>query len=560
MSSDPTRLLRPILIVVLLAVAGIALFWASVGFFRAEEITRANARATLYQSQVVSEIERFEHLPFILSQDPAVRAAAAGRGRVALNDRLAGFADRAGLEAIYLMDRTGETVAASNAGRTTSFLGQNYGFRPYFRAALDGDQGVFYGIGATTLRPGYFIAAPVPGPTGDVAGVIAIKLDLGRLAETWADGGERVLLANADGVVLLASDPAWQYQTLTSLTEGKIATIRAARQFSDQPLDPLGWDRDGLTATFEGREYYLAEVSIPNRGWLLIYLADERAVLLRASLAVVAALAVVLLMLALWLAQRSQRTMVALRDVQQINAQLGQEIEERRAAERRLKRTQGELERASKLAALGQLAASVTHELGQPIAAMRNHLIAAEIGGRAVPPALGGLVTRMQKTTEQLKFFARSGSDEIVEVDLRNVVEAALELLAPNVAASGATVDAQLQTALVRGNQLRLEQAATNILRNALDAIADGILEIRVEAGDVAQIVVRDDGPGLGDVPLEDLTEPFYTTRASGEGMGLGLAISVEIVREHGGQITARNRDEGGAEFTINLPLAEDIT
>jgi two-component system C4-dicarboxylate transport sensor histidine kinase DctB len=113
---------------------------------------------------------------------------------------------------------------------------------------------------------------------------------------------------------------------------------------------------------------------------------------------------------------------------------------------------------------------------------------------------------------------------------------------------------------LVRGNQLRLEQAATNILRNALDAIADGILEIRVEAGDVAQIVVRDDGPGLGDVPLEDLTEPFYTTRASGEGMGLGLAISVEIVREHGGQITARNRDEGGAEFTINLPLAEDIT
>ncbi len=139
------------------------------------------------------------------------------------------------------MDGDGQTIAASNFDRPGSFLGQNYGFRPYFREAIAGGTGRFHAIGATTGLPGYFIADPVRGADGEIAGAIAIKVDLSVLEESWRNSGEQVLLANADGVVLLASDPAWQYRALYPLSEAQRAEIEAARQFTGQPLDPLDW-------------------------------------------------------------------------------------------------------------------------------------------------------------------------------------------------------------------------------------------------------------------------------------------------------------------------------
>ena len=107
----------------------------------------------------------------------------------------------AGLDAIYLMDYTGHTLSASNAKSTASFKGQNYGYRPYFQAAQRGELGEFYGIGATTGQPGYFYAIAVNHPFGAEDGVIAIKADLAPLQDSWQASGERILLANADGVV-----------------------------------------------------------------------------------------------------------------------------------------------------------------------------------------------------------------------------------------------------------------------------------------------------------------------------------------------------------------------
>jgi len=553
--------------------AGVALYSVTFAYFRAEEVAKAQARLSLFRGSLVAEVERFEHLTAVLSADPFVIRAARGSGREALNTRLESFADLAGLEAIYLLTPEGLTVAASNHAQEVSFLGQNYGFRPYFKDAVAGGHGTFYGIGATSRLPGYFIADPVRGQAGDVIGVIAIKIELGSLEQSWGESGAQVIVANADGIVLLASDPAWRYRALAPIPEDRKEAIRAGQQFAGEPLTALDWTPGtDSRATLGGTDYiHVTAQGLPH-GWEVHYFADPRPASTRAWLAVVIAAVIAALALVATQLRRNRKIGAALRrseaeeaELREANARLAVEIEERRTAERRLRRTQGELARASKLAALGQLAASVTHELGQPIAAMKNHLAAAELTARSAPPRVfkqvGELVHRMEDITRQLKFFAGPGTDEITKVDLRGVLNEAIALVQPNLdtVRVALTVDFPDHPVWVRGNKLRLEQVATNLLRNAVEAMAEApqrLLDASVVTeGAHARLELRDSGHGLDGRSLENLQEPFVTTRASGQGMGLGLSISSEIVKEHGGTMEACDRPGGGARFTVTLPL-----
>lgn len=556
------------------ALLALAAFQGAYRYFVSEERAEAAGRLSLYQSTVTAELERFRHLTHVLSRDPFVIRAAGGAARDVLNGRLEAFASEAGLDAIYLMDMTGLTIAASNHAAPTSFLRQSYGFRPYFRAALAGETGLYYAIGATTGLPGYFIADPVIGASGAVAGVVAIKIDLSQLEESWRNSGEQVLLANEDGVALLASDPAWRYRVLSELDGAQRARIEAARQFTGQPLEPLDWRAlsDERARIGGADRIHLTSADLPH-DWVLHYFASDAPAVTRSWLA--AAFVVVTAGLALIALQvqrarrvgaaleRSEREEAALR---QANDRLAREIEDRRSAERRLKRTQGELERASRLAALGQLAASVTHELGQPIAAMKNHLAAEEMksgGAWDLNGKIGVLVQRMEDTARQLKFFARSDAEAFVDVDLGAAMQTAASLVEPNREAAGAALHLTLpdDPVIIRGSRLRIEQVMTNLLRNAIDAAEDSDApDVRVSVGvhgDHGVFSVRDNGHGLGTKTLSELQEPFVTTRESGRGMGLGLAIAAGIVDDHGGVMTAENVASGGACFTVRFPVAE---
>ncbi len=555
--------------------AAIGVFWLSLSFFQSEEEAKARGRLSLYRSTVLAELERFSHLTYVLARDSYVIETSLGAPTSVLDKRLAAFAAQSGLDAIYLMQADGVTISASNADEPETFVGQDYSFRPYYQAAITGVQGRFYGIGATTGLPGYFIADAVRAPDGGISGVIAIKLDLTDLEEAWRAAGEQVFLANSDGVVLLSSNPDWRYRTLQDLSDVQRARIAANRQFPGQPLDPLNWQPKGdARAMIDGARRIHLSASLPQHDWKLHYFADDSAAVTRSWL--VTGMVMILAGAGFMVSQvrRTQRIGAALRrseaeeaQLRLANDRLAVEIEDRRTAERRLKRTQDELERASRLAALGQLAASVTHELGQPIAAMRNHLAAAEIGGQPaqkVIPRIAGIVDRMEGITRQLKFFARTDHEVFREVDLRSVVKAALSLLTPNIEATDVTVDIRepAEPIMVRGNQLRLEQVMTNILRNAVDALEDSderLLHLRMGLTDNAGWVeVSDTGHGLGQASLSDLQEPFVTTRESGRGMGLGLAISANIVKEHHGRISARNADGRGAVFRVEIPVGAD--
>ncbi|MCO4847828.1 MAG: sensor histidine kinase [Yoonia sp.] len=568
------RILPKLVFFVLAALIVGAVFRLSYGYFLSQEITKSQGRLSLYHGTVTAELERFSHLTYVLARDPFVIQTAQGGNTEQLNSRLSDFAQAAGLDAIYLMRPDGVTVSASNAKTPTSFVGQDYGFRPYFQDAAKGRQGRFYGIGATTGLPGYFIADPVHDADAGLLGVIAIKIDLTELSDSWQSAGEQVFLSNKNGVVLLASNPAWRYRTLTDLSSEQRSFITATRQFPDQKLASLNWQpRASGRATIDGADrLHVTAADLPH-GWQLHYFASNAAAATRSWLVTIGIVFAAGIALSIVQIQRARRMARALKrsedeeiQLRQTNNRLAQEIQDRHTAERRLERTQAELDRASRLAALGQLSASVTHELGQPIAAMRNHIAAAEIGAAQSPsfmPKISGLVDRMEGITRQLKFFARSDSEPFETVDLMAAMQAALELVAPNIDAVGVKVIfAGLADPLImRGNRLRLEQVLTNVLRNAIDAVEDTPMpEIGIRFGADQALVwaeIRDNGHGIGDATLAELQEPFVTTRESGRGMGLGLAISAGIVRDHGGEMTAQNGDPFGTVFRLTFPHSE---
>ena len=224
------------------------------------------------------------------------------------------------------------------------------------------------------------------------------------------------------------------------------------------------------------------------------------------------------------------------------------------------------LAQSSKLAALGEMSAAVSHELNQPLAAMKTYLAGARLLLQRKRPEealssfqrIDDLIERMGAITRQLKSYARKGGEAFEPVDLRACISSALSMMEPQLKARVVEITRTLprQPVMVMADRIRLEQVIINLLRNALDAIKESPsphVELLLAAGETATLTVRDNGHGIAD--LDNLFEPFYTTKKPGEGVGLGLAISSGIVGDLGGRLTARNGENGGAVFEMQLPI-----
>lgn len=560
----PNRM-RPGVLVALVLIFLIATAGTYIGAFRLFEtqaVSVARSQHTLYLRSLNEAIKQHQHLPFVLAQNPDIASRVSYRDADTLNTMLQDLAEASGLEAVYVLALNGVVVAASNFDSPASFLGQNYGFRPYFQGAVGGAHSDYFAIGATTGRPGYFVAEPLRAATGDLIGVVAIKLDVSELQTAWEERGEHVLATNKDGIVVLSSNPAWLYRTIEDLNAARRSEIVASRQFGNEPLETLSWEPvKGNRVRLSDETYLITSGPTDLLEWSVHYLTPE-ATFMRQTLVVtgvLGALIAVLIGFAAFLRSRRIEAALALSQVHR---------NELVAANERLISAQDELAQSSKLAALGQLAASVTHELGQPISALKNHLFAAEIGNeitsRETLGSLHRLVARMEAITKQLRFFAQRRDDEKLPTDIATVVTEAFDLVRHDLASAQIAVDwTPPETPLkVEGNQLQLEQAMVNLLRNALEASKEtdrASLSVTCErVGATARVSVSDSGPGLGGRSLETLQEPFFSTRSSGDGMGLGLAITADIVHAHGGTLSAKDLPDGGARFELTLPAIEE--
>ena len=556
----PGRMRKRVLGVLFFTVvlATVATFFGAQHYFERLEGDAASNRMVLYQRALNETLRQHQHLPFVLANDPRYAQALQPIAiKSEINDRLQLLAQEAKLEAIYLMDANGRVLATSNAHQPHSFLGQNYGFRPYFQDALQGQRSDYFAIGATSGRPGYFVAEPVSFASNTQKGVIAIKLDVSELQRSWESDTETVVAINEDNIVVLASNPDWLYRPVSVLDPEVRNTILKSRQFGTEQLTLLDWSPFGENrVTVEGTNYLLASGDSEWRNWTVHYLQPESIILRETLLTTAFFGSIITFLLGFATFLRSRRIELAYTASERQRTELVE-------TNQRLGQAQTELARSTKLAALGHLAASVTHELGQPISAFRNHLVAAEMAHEITSPQtatnLNKLVDRMEAITGQFKFFARGRGDQKTNVDLSTVLQEVEDLLKTEIVAGNIDFQpAVLQVSIVlHAHQIQLEQALINLLKNAIHAVKNEPypkIKIDVVKGlATVEIHVTDNGPGLTDTALTDLQEPFFTTKPSGVGMGLGLAIATEIINDHGGELTLGEANKG-ANFIVTLP------
>jgi two-component system C4-dicarboxylate transport sensor histidine kinase DctB len=221
---------------------------------------------------------------------------------------------------------------------------------------------------------------------------------------------------------------------------------------------------------------------------------------------------------------------------------------------------QGELVQAAKLAALGNLAAGIAHEINQPLNAIRSHVHNARTfqergDGSGLARSLGkidALVARAAHIITHLRRFARRSDVALSAVSLQEAAEGAIAILGPRIREVGAQVSCALQLELrVLAEDIRLEQVLVNLLANAVDAVAhEERREIRVYAERVepglVHLHVVDTGPGVPADLAATLFDPFVSSKPVGAGMGLGLSISYNIVRDFGGMLRVLKSEAGG--------------
>lgn len=576
----PRRRLLLFLLLLLLAGALVALAagrWAS-GRARAAADQSAAALARNHVGLLASELQKFRLLPLVLVEYPDVAAALHGGDAAAerrLDRTLELFAARTDAAALYAIDRRGRTVAASNWRLPTSFVGQDYGFRPYFTDAMRRGASELFALGTVSGRPGLYLARRVD-RDGRPLGVIVVKVEFDRLEASWARSSGVSLVTDPHGVILVTSVPAWRFQATRPLTRATLADARRTLQFGATPprRAPISLAGHGGIVRVGGQAiaYRVAHVPAPLAGGTLLHLAPLAppldAARLQALLWALSALLVAGAAAAISFRSTEKRRMEArVRDA--LEREVQHRTAELREADRRFRAAREELAQANRLGSLGQITAGVAHEINQPVAAIRTFAENAAVlldrgaadGTRANLLHIVGLTDRIGAITGELRAFARRRrTPAMATPTLGSVLDGVALLLgerARGILMVGAAAD--LRDLSLAGDRIRLEQVLVNLVQNALEAVAGRDRpQIRLDAhraaADRLAIHVRDNGTGVDPSVVDTLFTPFASARA--EGLGLGLAIARDIARDFGGDLVLAATSAEGADFLLTLRLA----
>jgi len=558
-------------LMVLFLGGAIAIIWVS-NIWLTERFTestrnRAEVRLAIYSGSVISEIQRHQVVPLLLSRDPVLIRSLEANDYTNISQYLISYVDEIGAASILLLDREGRVVGATDRAR----ISQRRDSDPFFVEATRSPNTVFTSNEPETGRFDFTFSRQIESGDG-LLGVILVEIDLARLVQRWRGTSEAVFLTNSQGNIILSTEARWRGRT-----EAEAMALRAAPSAIQRALEgATDWAFGDPGPNFFGAATIRLETRIPFRGWRIVSYTAYTSVRERVNgvLALEIMGFALLLAGAFYVLSRRARLQTAVlaqesAELRRLNARLQREIAERQRVERTLEEAELSLQQSQKLAALGEMSAAVSHELNQPLAAMKTYLAGARLllqRKRTEEAAssfqrIDDLIERMGAITRQLKSYARKGGDALEPVDLRDALKGAITMMEPQLRTDTVHITQSLprKPAMVFADRLRLEQVIINLLRNALDAMGgaeDQEIDLIIVEGEEVVLTVRDSGPGIDD--LEALFEPFYTTKKPGEGVGLGLAISSGIIKDLGGRLSARNGEGAGAVFEVRLPALAD--
>jgi two-component system C4-dicarboxylate transport sensor histidine kinase DctB len=557
------KLVIAALVIVAIGVVLVTNRWLTERFTETTR-NRAELRLALYSGNMISELQRTSVVPLLLAGDPFLVDGLRSGSFAATSQRLIKVQSEIGVASIMLLDRDGRVVGATNR----NLLGTTYRTQAFYVDALRSNDTVF--TAAQREAGGFdFTYSRAVNVDGKAAGVIAVAVDLMKYERAWSGFQDAVLVTDSSGTVILATTPQWRGLPVAealAVRDPPSAIGRAIQATAD-------WAQNPPDAYVQGQAVMKTEARVPFRGWRMMTFTAYDSVRERVNgvlaleimgFAILLALTFYVLSRRAWSRSLSfQRESAELR---LLNARLQREIAEREKVQKDLAVAELTLAQSSKLAALGEMSAAVSHELNQPLAAMKTYLAGARLllQRRRPEEALSSfqriddLIERMGAITRQLKSYARKGGEAFEPVDMRQAVSSALSMMEPTLKSKVVKITRTMprHPVMVMADRIRLEQVIINLLRNAIDATKgtqNPQIDLLLSQGETVLLTVRDNGHGITD--LENLFEPFYTTKKPGEGVGLGLAISSGIVSDLGGRLTARNAEGGGAVFEMQLPL-----
>ncbi|MBY6115617.1 sensor histidine kinase [Mameliella alba] len=571
MSEKPSSR-APIVGLYLAAVAGLGWIVWTTSFAEALRQVEARGRSdlALAADRLVTGLQRYRSLAVVLADHPVIESLHTGGAREAADAMLLRNVDRTGALTALYADREGRVLASSHEDVRIDLTSQRW-----FLRAVNGALGADRGISRGEARRAYFHAAPAFGPDGKVRGVLVLVADVEALEREWSGSRPSVFFTDALNQIFVTNRSEllfWQRNNEILIgpdgtraplkirhvggfelwRQGLSPYVPRAALHLEQPLPVIGMTGEALVDVAPARRLAWLQTAVVGVlclffGSLLFLATVRRRALAQAN------------------ARLEGRVKARTRALEEANTALRHEVTEREEAEAALRQAQADLVEAGKLSALGQMSAGISHELNQPLMAIRQF---AENGaafldkGRTDKAAanldrIAGLASRAARIIKNLRAFARNEAEPMGKVDVVAVLNSAVELTEARLAADGVTL--RWDTALwpdpvwVTGGEVRLGQVFVNLINNAADAMAgqdQREIEISILRQDRLVVQVQDSGPGIADP--EKVFEPFYSTKQVGDGMGLGLSISYGLVQSFGGRIRGTNT-ETGALFSVEL-------
>jgi len=575
----------------LVAVAALSTIVGWAGYLSALDQLeqRGQSDLALASDRLTGELDRYRELAVLMADHPGVATAVSGRPH-SVTDLLRQTADKTGSLDILVVSQFGEELASASDQSPQSHHGT-----AYFERAMDGAMGVYHLVSDRYGQRTFMFAAPVFSDAGPVTGAVVVVVNVSAVEAVWRGARPTVFFTDDLGVTFISNRSELVMMARPDIAQPRSITAEYASDTLRSFITHHEHDLRGRRIwTVEGQRYVprkALHLSLPlpviqMTGEALLDLAPAR-FLARLQAGVAAAICLAFGAL-LFLATERRRTLadanaklegaVAARttELSRTNAELRREVMERIDAEARLKKAQSDLVQAGKLSALGQMSAGLSHELNQPLMAIRSYAENAEtflergntdIAGQNLN-RIADLARRMGRIIRNLRAFAKQESEGITDVVLDDVINGVLEIVEPRARDEQVTISWRRPEAglIVRGGEVRLQQVVLNLVSNAMDAM-DGqetSREIGISAEIVdarVDIIVHDSGPGLTEP--DRIFDPFYSTKQvtpDGKGqdsMGLGLSISYGLVQSFGGMIRGRNHPDGGAVFAVTLDAAK---
>ena len=532
--------------------------------FTQTTLQQAQLRLALYSGNMVSELQRNSIVPTLLVSDAELIIALTSKDYQRTSQRLLSFVNEIGAAAILLLNSDGRVVAATSGNR----LEENHQKLPHFLAAAGSNKTVFTTHQKVTGAFDFAYSRKKV-INNKVLGFIVVEVDLRKFQSAWAGISDAVIVSLPEGPILLATEKSW-----VGFLEHEALSFRSAPNAIQRAIQATqDWTALPADAYLRGKAVMRQELRVPFREWTMVLFTTYGGIRQRVNTVLALEIMGFSILLALSFYQLSLQTLTRALffqnesdDLRQLNIRLEREVSERQKVEKSLQVAEQTLAQSSKLAALGEMSAAVSHELNQPLAAMKTYLAGAKLLLQRKRPdealssfqRIDDLIGRMSAITQQLKSYARKGGEDFVPVDVRTALNSALAIMEPQLKSRQISLTKNLPRValMILGDQLRLEQVFVNLLRNALDATCSvemPEIEILLVGGEAVNLTVRDNGEGISD--LDELFEPFFTTKKPGDGVGLGLAISSGIVTDLGGRLVARNSEAGGAVFELILPI-----